>query len=109
MAVMLRMARFGSKGRPFYRIVATEKTSKRDGKFMDIVGTLNPMTDPPVLSINHDKVTRWINNGAKASGRVRDILSKELPQLLSEREQHQRAKIQARRKARKARIAKSAK
>lgn len=76
MAVKLRLRRMGAKKRPFYRIVAADSRSPRDGRFIEIVGTYNPLVNPAELNINEEKIMKWLNNGAKPSDTVRDILSK---------------------------------
>lgn len=101
MAVTLRLTRAGQTKRPFYRIVATEHTSRRDGKFIDVVGTLNTMTEPATAVLNEEKIKKWVKNGAQVSSVVRTHIKKQFPGLLEERETHQKAKIQAARKKRK--------
>ncbi len=105
MAVTLRLARHGQKKRPFYRIVAAETESKRDGRFLDIVGTYNPMVQPAVVSLKEERVKRWISTGAQQSKLVRSLIEKEYPGLISSREENQRNKIQAKRKKRKEKLA----
>jgi small subunit ribosomal protein S16 len=104
-AVTLRLARHGQTKRPFYRIVAAEKTARRDGRFLEIVGTYNPMTVPATITLKEESVKRWVAVGAQTSQTVRDILIKNLPGVMEVRESHQLAKLQAKRKARKARLA----
>jgi small subunit ribosomal protein S16 len=104
-AVTLRLARHGQKKRPFYRIVAAEKAARRDGRFLEIVGTYNPMTVPATISLKEEAVKRWVAVGAQTSQTVRDILIKNLPGVIEVREAHQLEKLQAKRKARKQRIA----
>ena len=108
MAVTLRLSRHGQKNRPFYRIVATETTNRRDGKFIEIVGTLNTMTEPAVAVLNAEKVKKWIKNGARYSLVVKNIIKKEIPGLIEAREDHQTKKVQTARKARKVRVAAAA-
>lgn len=76
MAVRLRLARMGSKKRPFYRIVAADSESPRDGKFLEIVGTYNPNCDPAKIDVKEEKVKKWLNNGALPTKTVADILKK---------------------------------
>lgn len=66
----------GTKKRPFWRIVATDTRSSRDGRFIEIVGYYNPMVDPPEIKMDDDKVYRWLNSGALPSGKVRQLLKK---------------------------------
>ena len=77
MAVKLRLQRFGSNKNPFYRVVASESTSPRDGKFIEIVGTYNPVANPAKVELNKEKVLSWLANGAQPTDTVRSILSKE--------------------------------
>jgi small subunit ribosomal protein S16 len=77
MAVKLRLKRMGAKKRPFYRIVAADSRSPRDGKFIEILGTYNPLTEPAEVKINEEKVLKWLKTGAKPSDTVRDLLSKQ--------------------------------
>ncbi len=105
MAVTLRLARHGQKKRPYYRIVAADKECRRDGRFIQVVGTYNPMTDPPAVTLKEDVVRKWLSNGAKATLKVRSLISKNIPGLIEGRETHQREKLQQQRKARKQRQA----
>ena len=75
MAVKLRLKRMGSKRKPFYRIVAADSRAPRDGRFIEIIGTYNPTTNPVVL--NEELATKWLKEGAQPSDTVRNILSKE--------------------------------
>ena len=65
MAVKIRLARHGSKKRPYYRIVVAEASAPRDGRFIDQVGTYNPCTEPVAVSVDLAKVDQWIANGAQ--------------------------------------------
>ncbi|MDD2203143.1 MAG: 30S ribosomal protein S16 [Bacilli bacterium] len=76
MAVKLRLRRMGAKKRPFYRIVAADSRSPRDGRFIEIVGTYNPLTEPAEVNIDEEKAIKWLNDGAKPSDTVRDLFSK---------------------------------
>lgn len=105
MSVTLRLARHGQKKRPFYRIVASPKGSKRDGRFIEILGTYDPLKKPAAITLKNDKVQKWIENGAELTRVVRSIVKKQIPGLVEGREKHQRDRIQAQRKARKARAA----
>jgi len=77
MAVRIRLSRKGKKKNPFYRIVAADSEAPRDGKFLDILGTYDPMKDPADVKLNKDKVNRWLGKGAIASESVKAILKKE--------------------------------
>ena len=70
MAVKLRLRRMGSKKQPFYRIVAADSRSPRDGKFIEIVGTYNPLTKPSSIDIDETKALKWLSDGAKPSDTV---------------------------------------
>jgi len=77
MAVKLRLKRMGAKQRPFYRIVAADARSPRDGRFLETVGTYNPITNPAETKIDEEKAMYWLKNGAIPTETVRNILSKE--------------------------------
>ena len=77
MAVKLRLKRMGSKKSPFYRIVAADSRSPRDGRIIDTVGTYNPTKNPAEVSVNAEAALKWLNDGAQPSDTVRNILSKE--------------------------------
>ena len=76
MAVKLRLKRMGSKQRPFYRIVAADSRSPRDGRFIDLVGTYNPLTTPAEIKINEEAAIKWLNNGAIPTDTVKNLFSK---------------------------------
>ncbi|KRM56995.1 30S ribosomal protein S16 [Ligilactobacillus murinus DSM 20452 = NBRC 14221] len=67
----------GSKKRPFYRIVVADSRSPRDGRFIETVGTYNPLTQPEQVTLKEEAIMGWLNNGAQPSDTVRNILSKE--------------------------------
>lgn len=75
MAVKLRMQRHGSKKRPFYFIVAANSTSPRDGKFIEKLGTYNPLTIPATINLDREKALEWLQKGAQPTNTVRRILS----------------------------------
>lgn len=77
MAVKLRLKRMGAKKRPFYRIVAADSRSPRDGRFIEIVGTYNPIMEPAEVKINEEVALKWLNDGAIPTDTVRDLLSKQ--------------------------------
>ena len=77
MAVKLRLKRMGSKRKPFYRIVAADSRAPRDGRFIEIIGTYNPTTNPASVVLNEELATKWLKEGAQPSDTVRNILSKE--------------------------------
>ena len=76
MAVKLRLKRMGAKKSPFYRIVAADSRSPRDGRFIETVGTYNPLVDPAEIKIDEELAMKWLRNGATPTDTVRNILSK---------------------------------
>ena len=76
MAVVLRMTRRGAKKKPFYRIVAADSRSPRDGKFLEMLGTYDPLKSGDNIKIDAEKVTAWIRKGAKPSETVASLLEK---------------------------------
>lgn len=76
MAVKLRLKRMGSKKKPFYRIVAADSRAPRDGRFIEIIGTYNPTTEPASVTLNEEVAVKWLKEGAQPSDTVRNILSK---------------------------------
>lgn len=77
MAVKMRMTRLGDKKNPFYRIVVIDSHKARDGEYVDLIGTYDPLHNPPVAKINQEKAKYWLTNGVQPSDTVRDILVKE--------------------------------
>ena len=75
MAVKLRLKRGGSKQRPFYRIVAADARSPRDGRFIDSIGTYNPIPAEYEVNIDEEKAMYWLTNGAQPTDTVRNLLS----------------------------------
>lgn len=76
MAVKLRLKRGGSKQRPFYRIVAADARSPRDGRFIDTIGTYNPIPAEYEVNIDEEKAMYWLTNGAQPTDTVRSLFSK---------------------------------
>jgi small subunit ribosomal protein S16 len=76
MAVKIRLARFGTTKKPFYRIVVTDTRAPRDGRFIEKVGTYDPKLDPPNISVDKEKVTAWLQKGAQASPTVAQLLKR---------------------------------
>lgn len=76
MAVKLRLKRMGAKKAPFYRIVAADSRSPRDGRFIETVGTYNPLTTPAEVKVDEELAIKWLKNGAIPTDTVRNILSK---------------------------------
>lgn len=75
MAVHIRLRRMGKKKQPFYRIVAADHRRARDGRFIEILGTYNPMTVPAKVTLFEDKVTKWLNEGAEPSDTVSTLFT----------------------------------
>ena len=75
MAVKLRLKRMGSKQRPFYRVVAADSRSPRDGRFIETVGTYNPILKSDNVKIEEERVLYWLSKGAQPTDTVRNILS----------------------------------
>ena len=75
--VKLRSQRYGKTKAPFYRIVATDSRNPRDGRFIEIVGTYNPLTQPATVNIDEEKVLKWLSQGAKPTDTVKSLLSKQ--------------------------------
>ncbi len=76
MAVRIRLTRKGTKKKPFYRLVAADSEAPRDGKFLEILGTYDPSSDPATIKVNRESVDHWISKGAIASESVNAILRK---------------------------------
>lgn len=77
MAVKLRLKRGGAKQRPFYRIVAADSRSPRDGRFIETIGTYNPIPENYEVKIDEEKALYWLKNGAQPTDTVRSLLSKQ--------------------------------
>ncbi len=76
MAVSIRLRRTGTTKRPRYRVVVTDSRSPRDGRFIEILGHYNPLTQPPTVSIDRAKVDAWIAKGAQPSNTVRKLMAR---------------------------------
>ena len=103
MAVVLRLARLGKHKSPAYRVVATDKQNKRDGRFLEVVGTYNPLTNPARVTLKEDLVKKWLGQGAKPTEVVRSLIKRAMPGIVEAREEHQLKRIQDARKKRKQR------
>ena len=77
MAVKIRLKRLGAKKNPFYRVVVADSHSPRDGRFIEEIGTYNPMVDPAEIKIDGEKAKQWIGNGAQPTDTVRALLKKQ--------------------------------
>lgn len=74
--VKIRLRRMGAKKTPFYRIVVADSRYPRDGRFIEEIGTYNPLAEPAVVNVNADRAQEWIKNGAQPTDTVRGILKK---------------------------------
>jgi len=74
--VKIRLRRMGRRNRPFYRVVVADSRSPRDGKFIDIIGHYDPLTDPATISVDGEKALKWLKDGAQPTDTVRSLLSK---------------------------------
>jgi small subunit ribosomal protein S16 len=77
MAVKIRLARHGAKKKPFYRIVVADGESPRDGRYLEKVGTYDPLLNPAKVTLESERIRYWMDQGAKPSDTVRSILKKE--------------------------------
>ena len=77
MSVKIRLARHGAKKRPFYRIVVADSQCARDGRFLEMVGTYNPMGEPTEITLKKERVQYWLGQGALPSNTVTSIFKKE--------------------------------
>jgi len=76
MAVRIRLTRLGRKKKPFYRIVVADAERSRDGKFLDVIGTYDPLKDPVVITLDHAKLEDWMGRGALPTTTVKSLLKK---------------------------------
>lgn len=105
MQVVIRLQRFGSKKRPFYRIVSAPKSTKRDGKFLDIVGLYHPISpEEKQVRLDEDKIRKWLDQGARPTDTVKNLFTKSglWKSYFEERNAKQASAQAAKRKARKA-------
>ena len=77
MPVKIRLARYGAKKRPFYRIVVANSESPRDGKFLESIGTYNPLLNPAEVKVKNERVKYWMDQGAVPTDTVRTLLKKQ--------------------------------
>jgi small subunit ribosomal protein S16 len=77
MAVKIRLARHGAKKKPFYRIVVADSENPRDGRFLEKIGTYDPLHDPARVNLDNERVQYWLNQGAKPSDTVRSLLKRQ--------------------------------
>jgi small subunit ribosomal protein S16 len=76
-AVRIRLRRMGAKKRPFYRVVVADSRAPRDGRFIETLGTYNPLITPAEVELNAEKVQLWLSRGAQPSDTVRRLLARE--------------------------------
>ena len=76
MAVKIRLKRMGAKKRPFYRVVAADSRSPGDGRFIETIGTYNPICEPAEIKINEELALKWLNNGAEPTDTVKNLFKK---------------------------------
>ncbi len=74
MALRIRLARYGAKKRPFYRIVVANSESPRDGRFLEIIGTYDPRKEPAAVTVKEDLLTHWVDRGARPTDTVASLL-----------------------------------
>ncbi|MDD6565050.1 MAG: 30S ribosomal protein S16 [Clostridiales bacterium] len=76
MAVKIRLRRMGAKKAPFYRVIVADSRSPRNGRFIEEIGTYDPLTDPATINIDADAAKKWISNGAQPTDTVKALLKK---------------------------------
>ena len=74
--LMIRLARFGAKKKPTYRVVVIEKDRARDSRSVEVVGTYNPVAKPAAVNLKHDRIEHWMKNGAQPSDTVARLMRK---------------------------------
>lgn len=77
MSVKIRLARHGAKKRPFYRIVVADEDCRRDGRFLEVVGTYNPLVNPALVTLKGERIHYWMGTGALPTDTVRSLLKKQ--------------------------------
>lgn len=75
MAVKIRLTRLGDKGNPFYRLVATDSRSPRDGKFLEVIGTYNPLVEPATVKVDQELAQSWLSKGATPTPTAKKVLA----------------------------------
>ena len=76
MAVKIRLTRLGDKKAPFYRVVVADSKSPRDGKFIEVIGTYNPLKNPAEIKVDAEKANKWLSNGATPTETAKSVLVK---------------------------------
>ena len=77
--LMIRLARFGARKQPYYRVVVIEKERARNGRPVEVVGTYNPRTNPATFDLKRERITYWVSKGAKCSDRITKLLAMAAP------------------------------
>ena len=77
--LMIRLARFGAKKKPTYRVVVIQKDRARDSRAVEVVGHYNPVTDPAEVNLNHERIEHWVRSGAQMSNTVRRLVKANPP------------------------------
>ena len=77
--LMIRLARFGARKQPYYRVVVIEKDRARNGRSIELVGTYNPRTSPATVDLKRERIAHWTSNGAQLSERVAKLLAAQPP------------------------------
>ena len=78
----ISLMRMGAKGKPYYRVVVKEKRSKRDGKYLELLGTYNPMANPAEIKLNNERVQYWIGVGAQPTQTAASLIKKSASQTV---------------------------
>ncbi len=81
MAVRIRLARHGAKKSPFYRIVAADGRMRRDGRFLEMLGTYDPRQEPAAVKLNQERVRHWLAQGAQPSTTVKNLIDRHLSKI----------------------------
>lgn len=76
MPVKIRLSRLGAKKKPFYRLVVADSRARRDGRFIESIGTYDPLRNPPAVTMDEDRVVHWLRRGAQPTDTVRRILTR---------------------------------
>lgn len=95
MAVKIRLCRIGTKKRPFYRVVAVDERKKRTGKYIELLGTYNPLTEPKEIILKKDRIDWWLKNGAVCSYGYLRIIKEAPPKLPRKPKKEKIAKVKA--------------
>lgn len=107
MAVKIRLARHGRHKLPHYRIVVADSENKRSGRKIEQIGTMNPLSDPPSVQLDEERVKYWLGVGAQPTDSAASIIERSLPGFLTDLEEKRHQKILSKRAARKARAKKA--